>query len=344
MVAATGVMLLITGLLSGVVLRFVPEAPLVLSFAPLGLLVTGGFVFFRGRQYAAQASAENVFHPGAPTVLYLRPFTSDVSTAGQTFSAILTPSLYQGWSTEEEQLADVFRPFGSFVAIGQPGERLPLPGAARQYADHGEWQEVVTDMMRAAQLVVIKAGDSPGILWELGRAWQTVAPHRLLVLVLRISSARYERFRADAGRTLGVPLPQHRPRSLLGIRAGFIRFSPASVAEYVPVRAPMLRRALYKPMRRMFAHALRPVYEDHAIPWSPPPVSKPAIAFFVFNGLFWGLLFGPIMTAVLAAWLGGMLWGAWRSRTPRSGRPSSSEQSVETPGHSEGRSGSEAPT
>lgn len=298
-VKATGMVLLITGLLSGLVLRFFPEVPLVLSFvAPLGLLLTGGFVFFRGRQYTARVSAERVFGPGVPTVLYLRPFRNDVSTAGQTFSAILTPSIVTGWATEEEQLADVFRPFGSFVAIGQPGERLPLPGAARRYTDHGEWQEAVTDMMRSAQLVVIRAGVDPGILWELGRALQTVAPHRVLIVVLGMRSARYERFRAEVRQTFSVTLPQHRPRTLLGFGSGFIRFTQAGVAEYVPLRAPLLRRGLYKPLRRMFAHSLRPVYEDHNIPWSPSPISKAAVVLYLVMGLPWVLFM--VVTAVAA--------------------------------------------
>ena len=44
------------------------------------------------------------------------------------------------------------------VAIGKPGEDLPTPGAARIYVSDEEWKEEVKRRMRAARLVVIRAG------------------------------------------------------------------------------------------------------------------------------------------------------------------------------------------
>src|SRR6184192_4310275 len=95
------------------------------------LTIGGLFLFWRGSQYAAKADAERILTEHEPEVLYLRPFRSDSSTAKYVFST-LTPEL-SGLETEEEQLADVLRPFGDLVAIGRPGEDLPEPGAARIY-------------------------------------------------------------------------------------------------------------------------------------------------------------------------------------------------------------------
>jgi hypothetical protein len=74
----------------------------------------------------------------------------------------------------EEQLAEALQPFGDLVAIGQPGERLPLPGAARIYASEEEWKEVVSRQMRAARLVVIRAGVGENLFWELKQAVETL--------------------------------------------------------------------------------------------------------------------------------------------------------------------------
>src|SRR5947209_5276566 len=88
-------------------------------------LVFVGFLFFyRGRQHAAKARAEGAESPlldSKPDVLYLRSFQSDPSTVFQ--------QIVSRWTTEEEELASILRPFGDMVAIGQPGERLPVPGA-----------------------------------------------------------------------------------------------------------------------------------------------------------------------------------------------------------------------
>ena len=63
-----------------------------------------------------------------------------------------------GPATQEEPLADELGPIGDFVAIGQPGEELPTPGAMRIYASDAEWKEIVKAQMRIARLVIMRAG------------------------------------------------------------------------------------------------------------------------------------------------------------------------------------------
>jgi hypothetical protein len=66
----------------------------------------------------------------------MRPFRSD--------STFLRAFLGSGLGkTEEEQLADVLRPFGELVTIGRPGESLPTPDAARIYTSDEEWKDVI---------------------------------------------------------------------------------------------------------------------------------------------------------------------------------------------------------
>jgi len=150
-----GVALLVVGIWGGFVLNqplittplFVKNYKLlwvVLSVLSATVACCGAFLYWRGRQYAAQASAESVITDAKPHLLYLRPFRSDYTTI-----KALGPSLE---TTEEEQLADVLRPFGELVAIGRPGESLPTPGAARIYTSDEEWKDVVKRQMRATRL------------------------------------------------------------------------------------------------------------------------------------------------------------------------------------------------
>jgi hypothetical protein len=243
--------------------------------APL-LAVTGGFLYFRGRQLQARSAAPSVFSGDRPHVLYLRPFRTDAGILGQGLSPLLTQTLVLGATTEEEQLAEALKPVGELIAIGRPGEALPTPGAARLYATDDERRETVIHWIRVARLVVLRAGTDDGLLWELHTARQLVRPERLLVLVLNITRGAYDAFRADAARTSGMTLPEL-PRGWHGNRYGFLRFASDWTPEFLPLRAPFLRRG-HKPLRKLFQFTLKPVFDSHRVPWSPPPVSALAVA------------------------------------------------------------------
>jgi hypothetical protein len=168
----TGATLIAAGLIfyivtSGVPSHLFPSIPydifnyerLALQYFLLLVIIPGGaFLLYRGRQYAAQASAKTIITDSKPHVLYLRAFRSDTSALKQASSlnaygllGTLTPK------SEEEQLAEVLLPFGELIAIGRPGESLPNPGAARIYTSDAEWKDVVKRQIQGAQLVVIRA-------------------------------------------------------------------------------------------------------------------------------------------------------------------------------------------
>src|SRR5215472_220748 len=164
-----GIALMVVGSVSGVVLSGSPAWPILgqskLLFAILALptifLFAGAFLSWRGRQYAAQASVESIITGAKPHLLYLRPFRSDYTTRREVFRAKSATTFA---TTEEEQLADVLRPFGELVAIGRPGESLPTPGAARIYTTDGEWRDVVKRQMQSTRLVVIMAAVGENVL------------------------------------------------------------------------------------------------------------------------------------------------------------------------------------
>ncbi len=128
-------------------------------------LIAGALVHFRGRQVAARVRNTGTASPlrdQRPDVLYLRSFGMDAST--------MRRKLMAGLSTEEEDLAEAVRPLGDLIAIGRPGEPLPLPGAARMYCSNDEWKDAVVARMREASLVIIRAGQGEGLLWECEQA------------------------------------------------------------------------------------------------------------------------------------------------------------------------------
>jgi Septum formation len=271
-----GTMLLLTGGLVKTGQFFLAgevEVPLALSLLPFLFIVSGGFIYFRGRQKMGRSSAESVLNSDRPKVLYLRPFKSDASVIGQALSANVGFFPMLGLATDEEQLAEVVRPIGDLIAIGRPGENLPNPGAARLYSDSEEWQRTVIDRMQSARLVVIRAGSGSGILWELQKAREIVEPRNLLILIPRMYRRKYNLFREEAKTALGIRLPTLRWRWPMG-RKGFFRFTPNWTPEFLPLRWPLLRRSAFRPLQAPMQFALKPVFSDHGQNWTRPPISK----------------------------------------------------------------------
>ena len=258
-----------------------------LAFWPF-LTIGGLFLFWRGSQYAAKADAERILTDQKPEVLYLRSFRSDPSTAKYVFST-LDPML-QGLETQEEQLAEVLRPFGDLVAIGRPGEGLPEPGAARIYVSDDEWKEVVKRRMQAARLVIIRAGGGENLLWELGQGMETLKPEKLLILVLRMNVNDYESFRTKADSLLNVSLPEGAETlQRFGQVSGFIGFAADWKPSFFPLQAPYFRTSLFKPYRSLFKFALKPVFESFGQEWQPPALSVARLPVYALLGILIGV-------------------------------------------------------
>ena len=258
------------------------------------LMFSGAFLSWRGRQYAAQASAESIITDAKPHLLYLQAFRSD---------ATMEPK------SGEEELADLLRPFGELVAIGRPGERLPTPGAARIYTSDEEWKVVVKRQVQAARLVVIRAAAGENVLWELTQAIKTVDPQKLLILVLKMKAEDYESFRTKANPILGVSLPDRatlwRFGRGLGFRrvSGFISFAADWKPTFLALKGPYFRGGTFK---RLAKYALRPVFENSDLEWQPPPISVSqigqVIAFVILGVAAIGVV--AIILLALLDWLG----------------------------------------
>jgi hypothetical protein len=226
----------------------------------LGVLISslGVFLVWRGREYAAKADAETIVTDSNPHVLYLRAFRSDESTRGYVFANALPGSIPWARATLEEQLADALRPFGYLVAIGQPGEGLPKPGAARIYASDDEWKEVVRRQMQAALLVIIRAGVGENLLWEAKEAIETLNPQKVLIFVFRMKAKHYESFRTKVTQILDVALPEVATLGHFGRVSGFIGFD----TDWKPI-VFRFRPSLYNTWNLKLA--LRPVFESFGL-------------------------------------------------------------------------------
>jgi hypothetical protein len=90
------------------------------------------------------------------------------------------------------------------------------------YFADDEWQEGVQSLMARASLVILRVGNSPGFLWEVRRAVQSVSPTRtMLYFSHRLTDKElrtfYREFVALTADVFPVPLPPdiHRERFLV---------------------------------------------------------------------------------------------------------------------------------
>ena len=296
----TGVILIVVGFLLAGIFGYFDAREIALPFAArfvsMGIICGGALLFWRSRQHRAKVDAEAILADDKPDVLYLRAFETDSSVFKYVGWAFLLPRLISGLITEEEQLRDVVQPFGDLVAIGRPGENLPTPGAARLYVSNAQWQSVVSDQMRSAALVIIRAGYSTGLLWELKQAFAMLDPTKVLILVLRMKPKFYKRFREEASKTLGTVFPHANQFRRFGRVSGFVRFSSNWTPSVLRLHAPFLRRTVYRPYQAFFQYSLRPVFADFDLEWQAPPISVVSLVVkLIYAGLALLLFFAALI-------------------------------------------------
>lgn len=68
---------------------------------------------------------------------------------------------------------------GPVLEIGRPGEKLGTTGSARLYVADDDWQSIAGELMERARLVVIRAGNTPGLRWELERVRRKLHPEKV---------------------------------------------------------------------------------------------------------------------------------------------------------------------
>lgn len=117
------------------------------------------------------ALADKVEEDDRPPILFLRSFQDDQvelperDRLAELYRRMI--NLGTGRKRLDHILVENFSRIGPALALGTPGEKnLPF-GAARVYASHEDWKEVVTDLAHRSNHVVLVADSTPGVEWEV---------------------------------------------------------------------------------------------------------------------------------------------------------------------------------
>jgi hypothetical protein len=265
-------------------MQFAISVPLAL-FSLYVLLAAGGLNmlaqnYLHHLRKRLATTVEEVLAENKAPVLYLRSFLDD-QIAAQAGSSLLT---------EEEQLTKAFARLGPMIAIGRPGEALPEVGAARAYFTDDKWQAAVMHYMKISRLVVLRAGLSQGLIWEIQNSVGRLDPCKLILLI-PFEKKAYDEFCMRVQSLFPKPLPDHpghnahrvtaedqaaagkglKYGSLLGLiyfdQNWTAHFEKVS-ADHVPHEYQMIGSEYVAEMMYLMVHyALRPVYARHGLAW-----------------------------------------------------------------------------
>jgi hypothetical protein len=153
-----------------------------------GVFLIGLGIFWYERGARLKAAPLTLSHVEG-SVLYLRAFdledrpfvTGPNSELGDYSSALGSqkPRWAQMWfdipiklSLEEFLSGAISKRIGPFIGLGNPGDKLPPAGAVREYAQDAAWKRRFTQLAHSVKCIVLSAGDSANLQWELAQIRQ----------------------------------------------------------------------------------------------------------------------------------------------------------------------------
>jgi hypothetical protein len=235
-------------------LTYASEIPLMdiisrISLQDAGLILTivgfaGGFVGFAGGfvtflTHTADRLEATLRPPleydQRPPVVYLRPFAQD--GAGTPMYQMNPANLLIG--NREQQWVRALEPVGPVISVSNPYQALQFPGAARIPVAGAEWCDRVRELMSNAALVVISAGSSPGVVWEMASAVEMLPPRRLALLVPQLNAPMdWVRYKQALDPVLPKALPEDYPGT------GYFHFDADWVPSFVKVELTVSQEPL----------------------------------------------------------------------------------------------------
>lgn len=211
-----------------------------------GLAVLVAALLWRLARWYASPTAQFVLAADQrPPILLLRSFQDDHAAVAPAavWRKLLHPLLWParalmaangaiGWAVAlnaitrrrlEEVAARSLRDAGPFIAVGDRGEKPPELGAFRATLADDEWQEYVRCWMRAARIVVMVAGRTPSVQWELRTAADLGVLGKVILLMPPGSAEdTAERWRLVVGCLADTPwhygLVRTDPKRLVAVR------------------------------------------------------------------------------------------------------------------------------
>ena len=263
----------------------------------------GKKVYLNSKKHFTISAQRKLEKDTRPPVVYLRSFQDDDEERSDIFTnekhqqgLPFLPSL----STNEELLEIAMEKIGPFIAIGRPAETLPTLGASRMYLPDDSWQEEVKDLIAKASLVILRAGNSDGLWWELRQAFKWVNPERLVLLVpFSINNAFYQRLQEEFNISIAPPVEDKAEEQPKGI--SFTEYFVFFKSDWTPLAVPLhpIPFKYGSPTSLDVAYwlTIKPVVERLGLKWKMPPTGCVYTTMIILVVVIVTLVFSQILSA-----------------------------------------------
>jgi len=124
----------------------------------------GGRLAIRGRQQIEPSAEIIIKYSTISPILYLRSFSEDRNL---TYSIDPITKVGKIQETSETLLIYALKKIGPVIAIGKPGEKLPLPGASRSYFTDEEWFSKIKEYISEAKFIFVSISWTEGLSKEI---------------------------------------------------------------------------------------------------------------------------------------------------------------------------------
>ena len=177
------------------------------------------------------------------------------------------------------------------AALWVPREEIvPDLGAARMYVSDDAWQDRVKELLSQAQLVVLRAGETDNLLWEIQTVASTVRPERIVFLLPFPNQKKYNIFREKTAPLFPKPLPE-KYKWNLWMQTGSIKallcFEPDWTLRMVVLKNPFYPfQSFFRPLVPILQIAFKAIYQQLGIHYR-----KPHLNFWIVSPILLGVLF-----------------------------------------------------
>ena len=181
------------------------------------------------------------------------------------------------------------------AALWVPREEIvPDLGAARMYVSDDAWQDKVKELLSQAQLVVLRAGETDNLLWEVQTVAGTVRPERIVFLLPFPNQKKYDIFREKTAHLFSKSFPA-KYKTNLWMQTGSIKallyFEPDWTPHMTVLKNPFyLFQSFFRPLVPILQYAFKPIYQQLGLRYGKPHLN------------FWTIgipLFGTVLVLLL---------------------------------------------
>jgi hypothetical protein len=136
------------------------------------------------------------------------------------------------------------------------------------------WQDKVKELLSQAQLVVLRAGETDNLLWEVQTVASAVRPEKIVFLLPFPNQKKYDIFREKTARLFPKPFPEKYKRNLwmqTGSIKALLYFEPDWTPRMIALKNPFyLFQSFFRPLVPILQYAFQPVYQQLGLRYRKP--------------------------------------------------------------------------